>query len=227
MIITTTTHPQTGIMCFVSLRGRRSEAHTDLLFRDPSALIGFDGSRDPMTSSSGPFPSLSDRFAAWVDFDGFVSALGLALRGALPLRAFEFEDNSEFGLRDVPPPSREAELSTWQVPRSSPSVGLRWHGIVQHRQRKPTSVRRKPTSEFESVSLSWLLYVTIYVVLPLLPTFLDPPWFLMSSHPARFDQPVLPSRMLVDLHLLNGKTSTFKNCLLGGSLLSILPALSP
>ena len=77
-----------------------------------------------MTSSSGGFLSLSDRFAASVDFDGFVSALGLALRGALPLRAFEFEDNSELDLRDVPPPSREADLSTWQVPRSPPSVGL-------------------------------------------------------------------------------------------------------
>merc|ERR1719291_1165978 len=170
--------------------------------------------------------SLSDRFAASVDFDGFVSALGLALRDALPLRAFEFEDNSELDLRDVPPPSREADLSTWRVPRSLPSVGLRWHGIVQHRQRKPTSVRRKPTSEFESVSLSRLLYATTYVVLPLLPTFLDPPWLLLSSHPARFDQPVVPHRTIVGLHHLHGRTSAFKNCLFGGSLPSILPSLS-
>ena len=88
-------------------------------------------------------------------------------------------------------------------------------------------MRRKPTSEFESVSLLWLLYVTIYVALPLLPTFLDPPWFLLSSHPARFDQPAVPSGTPVDLHLLNGRTSAFKNCFFGGSLPSILPSLSP
>merc|ERR1712032_1654875 len=121
----------------------------------------------------------------------------------------------------------EADLSTLMVPRSYPSVDARWHGIVQHRQRKPTSVRRKPTSEFETVSLSWLLYAPVYVDLPQLPTFLDPPWLLLSSHPARFDQPVVPSRTIVGLHHLHGRTSAFKNCPFGGSLPSILPSISP
>merc|ERR1711933_303749 len=178
-------------------------------------------------------PSLSDRFAAWVDFDGSVS-LCHALRGTLPLRV------NEAGaiLRGVePPPSREAVLSTLLVPRSPPSLYARWHGIFKHRQRTLTSVwgRTLTSSSSSAVSVSsfvyvvsLLLYATIYVVLPLLPTFLDPPWLLLSSHPARFDQPVvLPERTLVELHHLHGRTSAFKNCPFGGSLLSILPSLLP
>merc|ERR1711862_870512 len=112
----------------------------------------------------------------------------------------------------------------------------RWHGIFKHRQRTLTSVggRTLTSSSSSAVSVSsfvyvvsLLLYATIYVVLPLLPTFLDPPWLLLSSHPARFDQPVVPPGTIVGLHHLNGKTSAFKNCLFGGSLPSILPALSP
>ena len=153
-----------------------------------------------------------------------VSTLVFALRRELPLTPTR---SSQPELRGVePPPEREADLSTLMVPRSYPSVDARWHGIVQHRQRKPTSVRRKPTSEFETVSLSWLLYAPVYVDLPQLPTFLDPPWLLLSSHPARFDQPVVPSRTIVGLHHLHGRTSAFKNCLFGGSLPSILPSLS-
>ena len=127
-------------------------------------------------------------------------------------------------------------MSTWSVHRSHPTVGCRRHGIVQHWQRKPTSVWRRTltsfgfsavsvSSFFYVVSLSWLLYAAIYVVLPLLPTFLDPPWLLLSSHPARFDQPVVPFRTIVDLHHLHGRTSAFKNCLFGGSLSSILPII--
>ena len=205
-------HPTAGVMSLVRLRGR-SDVHTDRLssdrfkFRWVVGSVGFD--------------------------DGSVS-LGFALRGTLPLRAYE-EGTVGANLREVePPPEREAELSTLWVPRSSPSLYARWHGIVQHRQRIPTSVwgRTLTSSGSSTVSVSSLFYVVsillyaaIYVVLPLLPTFLDPPWLLLSSHPARFDQPVVPSRTLVDLHLLNGRTSVFKNCFFGGSLSSILPII--
>ena len=174
----------------------------------------------------------SDRFAALGGCNGSV-LLCHALRGTLPLRV----NKAGAILRGVePPPSREAVLSTLLVPRSPPSLYASWHGIVKHRQRTPTSVwgRTLTSSSSSAVSVSsfvyvvsLLLYATIYVVLPLLPTFLDPPWLLLSSHPARFDQPAVPSGTPVDLHLLNGRTSAFKNCLFGGSLPSILPDLSP
>merc|ERR1711862_629031 len=98
----------------------------------------------------------------------------------------------------------------------------RWHGIFKHRQRTLTSVwgRTLTSSSSSAVSVSssvyvvsLLLYATIYVVLPLLSTFLDPPWLLLSSHPARFDQPVVPPGTIVGLHHLHGRTSAFKNCL--------------
>ena len=171
-----------------------------------------------------------------LDLCGSASSLVFALRGKLPLRdAPEVVDGVSYRVQP-PPDLREAELSTWSVHRSHPTVGCRRHGIVQHWQRKPTSVWRRTLTSFGfsavSVSsfvyvVSLLLYATIYVVLPLLPTFLDPPWLLLSSHPARFDQPVVPPRTIVGLHHLHGRTSAFKNCPFGGSLPSILPSLSP
>ena len=197
-------HPIAGVMSLVRLRGR-SDVHTDRLssdrfkFRWVVGSVGFD--------------------------DGSVS-LGFALRGTLPLRAYE-EGTVGANLRDVePPPEREAELSTLWVPRSSPSLYARWHGIVQHRQRIPTSVwgRTLTSSGSSTVSVSSLFYVVsillyaaIYVVLPLLPTFLDPPWVSLSHHPTIFDQHVVLSRTFVGLHYLDDPTSTFKT----------LPALSP
>merc|ERR1711862_107236 len=111
-----------------------------------------------------------------------------------------------------------------------PSVGTRGHGIVQHRRRRLVSSALEAVSLsriFYVVSLSWLLYASVFVDRRRLPTFLDPPWLLLSSHPARFDQPVIPPRTIAGLHHLHGKTSAFKNCPFGGSLPSILPALSP
>merc|ERR1712037_307374 len=187
--------------------------------------MGCGGSRSGLPPSTSRL-KLQDARVPPEHLDGpSVSTLVFALRRELPLTPTR---SGQPELRGVePPPEREADLSTLLVPRSCPSVDARWHGIVQHRQRKPTSVRRKPTSEFETVSLSWLLYAPVYVYLPLLPTLLDPPWLLLSSHPARFDQPVVPPRTIVGLHHLHGKTSAFKNCLFGGSLPSILPSLSP
>merc|ERR1712037_618286 len=185
--------------------------------------MGCGGSRSGLPPSTSRLKLQDARFPP-EHLDGpSVSTLVFALRRELPLTPTR---SSQPELRGVePPPEREADLSTLMVPRSYPSVDARWHGIVQHRQRKPTSVRRKPTSEFETVSLSWLLYAPVYVDLPQLPTFLDPPWLLLSSHPARFDQPVVPSRTIVGLHHLHGKTSAFKNCPFGGSLPSILPSI--
>ena len=189
-------------------------------------------------SVTGRYTDRSSRTS--LDLCGSASSLVFALRGKLPLRlrdAPEVVDGVSYRVQP-PPDLREAELSTWSVHRSHPTVGCRRHGIVQHWQRKPTSVWRRTltsfgfsavsvSSFFYVVSLSWLLYAAIYVVLPLLPTFLDPPWLLLSSHPARFDQPVVPFRTIVDLHHLHGRTSAFKNCPFGGSLLSILPSLLP
>ena len=179
-----------------------------------------------------------------LDLCGSASSLVFALRGKLPLRlrdAPEVVDGVSYRVQP-PPDLREAELSTWSVHRSYPTVGCRRHGIVQHLQRKPTSVWRRTltsfgflavsvSSFFYVVSLLRLLYAPVCVDLPLLPSFLDPPWVSLSHHPARFDQPILHSGTLVNLHLLVGPTSTstsaFKNCPFGGSLPSILPSLSP
>ena len=121
-------------------------------------------------------------------------------------------------------------LSTWSVPRSFPSVGTRGHGIVQHRRRRTLTSALQAVSLsriFYVVSLSWLLYASVFVDRPRLPTFLDPPWLLMSNHPSLFDrQVVLPEGTLVDLQSSDSGISAFKNCFFGGSLPSILPSLS-
>ena len=185
----------------------------------------------------------TDRYSrSSLDLCGSASSLVFALRGKLPLRDVpEVVDGVSYRVQP-PPDLREAELSTWSVHRSYPTVGCRRHGIVQHLQRKPTSVWRRTLTSFgfSAVSVSSFFYVVcllrlhyapVYVDLPLLPTFLDPPWVSLSHHPARFDQPVVHSGTLVNLHLLVGPTSTstyaFKNCPFGGSLASIIPPLSP
>ena len=123
-----------------------------------------------------------------LDLCGSASSLVFALRGKLPLRlrdAPEVVDGVSYRVQP-PPDLREAELSTWSVHRSHPTVGCRRHGIVQHWQRKPTSVWRRTltsfgflavsvSSLFYVVSLLRLLYAPVCVDLPLLPTFLDPP----------------------------------------------------
>ena len=157
----------------------------------PSFLVQVD---DALCDCVGELKQHTDRFETMrtssLDFDGFVSALGLALRSELPLRVRW--DVEESNLRVPPPPSREMRLSTWSVPRSFPSVGTRGHGIVQHRRRRTlTSALLAVSRIFYVVSLSWLLYASVFVDLPRLPRFLDPPWLLLSSHPARFDQPVV------------------------------------
>ena len=141
------------------------------------------------------------------------STIVFALRRELPLLP-----SCDVGasLRGVKPP-REAELSTLLAPRSYPSVDTRWHGIVQRRQRTLTSARRIHTSEFGTVSFSRSFYAYVYVDLPQLPMFLDPPWHLLSYHSSRFDQPDALTGTLVDLHLLSGRTSALKNYFSSGS----------
>ena len=181
---------------------------------------------------------ITGRYTDWysrmsLDLCGSASSLVFALRGKLPLRDVpEVVDGVSYRVQP-PPDLREAELSTWSVHRSYPTVGCRRHGIVQHLQRKPTSVWRRTltsfgfsavsvSSFFYAVCLLRLLYAPVYVDLPLLPTFIDPPWVSLSHHPARFDQPVVHAGTLLNLHLLVGPTSTstsaITNCPFGGSL---------
>jgi len=142
-----------------------------------------------------------------LDFDGSES-LVIALRGELPLRTRVTwkDDGLDFHGR-APPSLRKAELSTWSMPKSYPTVGSRRHGIFLHQ-------RRIHTSEFIfTVSLSRLFYVIYFVYQHLLTTFIDPPWLLLSNHPAKFAlRFVLVLRTYVMLHKLIGGTSAFKNC---------------
>ena len=198
----------------------------------PSFLVQVD---DALCDCVGELKQHTDRFETMrtssLDFDGFVSALGLALRSELPLRVHVRWNDEVSNLRVLPPPSREMRLSTWSVPRSFPSVGTRGHGIVQHRRRRTLTSALQAVSLsriFYVVSLSWLLYASVFVDRLRLPTFLDPPWLLMSNHPSLFDrQVVLPEGTLVDLQSSDSGISAFKNCFFGGSLPSILLSLSP
>ena len=149
-----------------------------------------------------------------------VSTLVSVLRRDLPL----LPDSEQRGVK--PPPEREADLSTLMAPRSYPSVDAQWHGIVQRQQRTLTSVRRIQTSEFGTVSFSRSLYSYVYVDLPQLPMFLDPPWLLLSYHSSRFDQPDALTGTLVDLHLLSGRTSALKNYFFNSGSLQKFPTCS-
>ena len=158
----------------------------------PSFLVQVD---DALCDCVGELKQHTDRFETMrtssLDFDGFVSALGLALRSELPLRVHVRWNDEVSNLCVPPPPSREMRLSTWSVPRSFPSVGTRGHGIVQHRRRRTLTSALQAVSLsriFYVVSLSWLLYASVFVDRPRLPTFLDPPWLLMSNHPSLFDR---------------------------------------
>ena len=160
-----------------------------------------------------------------------VSTLVSVLRRDLPL----LPDSEQRGVK--PPPEREADLSTLMAPRSYPSVDARWHGIVQRRQRTLTSVRRIQTSEFGTVSFSRSLYSYVYVDLPQLPMFLDPPWLLLSYHSSRLDPPVVSVRS-VFLPVVSVRSVIYIFCLVGHLPLrttsstvvhfkNFLPALSP
>ena len=93
-------HSSAGIMSFVRLR-ERSETHTDRSSRDRRLSVGF---------CWFDYPWSRDRLES-VGFDGSVS-LCHALRGTLPLRVYDFDNDSELDLRDVSPSLKDVELST-------------------------------------------------------------------------------------------------------------------
>ena len=134
------------IQRLVSLACSLAEVPLNYLPSDSSLLksTSCGGSRSGLSPSTSRF-KLQDARVPPEHLDGpSVSTLVFALRRELPLTPTR---SSQPELRGVePPPEREADLSTLLVPRSYPSVDARWHGIVQHRQRKSTFVRRRLTS---------------------------------------------------------------------------------